>query len=90
MKCFGITPFVFDDNAIPQEIEHEYGIKPIDKNDLHDFDCVIIAVAHCSFKELDLTKMFKSIDNNKKVIIDVKSILDKESYLSLGFRLWRL
>ena len=90
LKDFGITPFVFDDNAIPQEIEHEYGIKPIDKKDLHDFDCVIIAVAHNSFRELELKKLFKNIDNNKKVIIDIKSILDKESYLSQGYKLWRL
>lgn len=90
LKDFGITPFVFDDNASSQEIEHEYGVTPIDKKDLHDFDCVIVAVAHNSFKDLDLAKMFKDTDNTKKVIIDVKSILDKEQYLSKGYRLWRL
>ena len=90
LKEFGITPFVYDDNAIPQEIENEYGVKPIDKNDLHSFDCIIIAVAHDSFKKMDLTKMFKEGENNKKVIIDVKSSLDKKKYLSKGYQLWRL
>lgn len=90
LKDFGITPEVFDDNAIAQEIEHEYGVKPVLKDDLHDFDCVIVAVAHDSFRELDLTKLFKNVDNSKKVIIDVKSVLDKDKYLPSGYRLWRL
>lgn len=90
LKDFGITPFVFDDNATSQDIEHEYGAKPITKDDLHDFDCIIVAVAHNSFKELDLSKLFKNGDNNKKVIIDVKSILNKEDFLSKGYRIWRL
>ena len=91
LKDFGVTPDVFDDNAVSSEIEHEYGVKPINKEDLHDFDCVIVAVSHNSFKSLDLDKMFKkNVSNSKKVIIDVKSVLDKQKYLDKGYRLWRL
>ena len=90
LQEYGITPFVFDDNAIPEEIEHEYGVTPISEDGLHDFDCVIVAVAHDSFKSLDLGKLFRDVPNNQKVIIDVKSILDKEKYLELGYKLWRL
>lgn len=90
LKDFGITPFIFDDNAIASEIEHEYGVKPIDKKGLSDFDCIIIAVAHESFKKLDLEKLFKDAPNKQKVIIDVKSILDKEKYLNKGYNIWRL
>ena len=90
LKDFGITPYVFDDNAIASEIEHEYGVKPINKRDLYDFDCVIVAVAHDSFKKIDLNKLFKKVDNNKKVIIDVKSISDKETFENGGYRIWRL
>lgn len=90
LKEFGISPFIYDDNAVPQEIEHEYGVKPIQKDELKDFDCVIIAVAHKSFKDLNLTKLFKNVDNKNKVIIDVKSILDKKAYASEGYVVWRL
>ncbi len=91
LKDFGITPLVYDDNAVASEIEHEYGVKPISKDDLHDFDCVIIAVGHNSFKSLDLTKLFKqNVNNSQKVIMDVKSILDKGKYLSEGYSFWRL
>ena len=90
LKEFGITPDVFDDNAIASEIEHEYGVKPVGKSELHDYDCVIVAVAHSSFTELDLSKLFKNIDDGKKVIIDIKSIIGKEKYLSKGYKIWRL
>lgn len=90
LKDFGVIPCVFDDNADSREIEREYGVKPISKEELRDFDCIIIAVAHNSFKELDLSKAFKSAENNKKVIVDVKSVLDKNKYLNEGYRIWRL
>ncbi len=90
LKDFGITPFVFDDNAIDLEIEKEYGIKPIHKDQLKDFDCVIIAVAHKSFANINIDSLFKDVVNSKKVIIDVKSYLNKEFYLNKGYSLWRL
>ena len=90
LKDFGITPYIYDDNAVAEEIIHEYGVKPIEKSDLHDFDCIIIAVGHDTFKYLEIDNLFKHTDNSSKVIIDVKSILDKEKYISLGYKLWRL
>ena len=90
LKDFGIVADVFDDNAIPSEIEHEYGVKPISEEELHNFDCLIIAVAHESFKAIDINTIFKKTPNNKKIIIDVKSTLNKEEYLSKGYSIWRL
>ena len=91
LKDFGITPFVFDNNAIASEITHEYGVNPISEKDLHDFDCVILAVAHDSFRSLNFESLFKkNIENRKKVIVDVKSFLDKDYYLNKGYCLWRL
>ena len=90
LKDFGITAQVFDDNAISSEIEQEYGVKPISRNELHDFDCIIIAVAHDSFKKIDFAKLFKNVPNNKKIIIDVKSLLDRNKYVSEGYVVWRL
>lgn len=89
LKDFGIVPEVFDDNAIPFEIEHEYGVKPIRKDDLHDFDCVIIAVGHDSFRNINLKDLFRK-SKCKKVIIDVKSIVDKKNYNDNDYIIWRL
>ena len=90
LRSFGVTPLVYDDVASADDIQSEYGITPILKKDLHDFDCIIIAVAHASFLKIDIEKMFKHINNNKKVIIDVKSFLNKEEYIKKGYSLWRL
>ena len=90
LKEFGIAASIFDDNAVSSEIEHEYGVKPIDKTRLHDFDCIIVAVGHDSFRNVNLDNIFKKNTNDKKVIIDVKSILDKEKYIKEGYRFWRL
>lgn len=90
LKDFGITASIYDDNADELEIKKEYGIKPICKGELHDFDCVIVAVGHDSFRKLNLELLFKDTINCKKTIIDVKSILNKEAYLTKGYNLWRL
>lgn len=90
LKEFGITPLVFDDNAIASEIELEYGVKPISQKDLFDFDCVIVAVGHDSFKKLNIPTLFKRSANGRKVLIDVKGILDKKYFEDAGYSFWRL
>jgi len=90
LKDFGVIPFVYDDNADPSEIEFEYGVKPAAISDLHDFDCVIIAVGHESFKKINFHDLFKRKSNFSKVVIDVKSILKKEEFVSKKYQYWRL
>lgn len=90
LKDYGIVASVFDDNAISSEIKREYDVEPISKQELKNFDCVILAVGHDSFKRIDIASLFKKTDNSKKVIIDVKSILEKEKYIDEGYSFWRL
>ena len=61
--------------------------------ELKDLDCLIIAVAHQEFKALsneDLAKMFKDVPNDKKIIVDVKGVRQKDELLALGYKYWRL
>lgn len=90
LKDFAIFPSVFDDNASNEEIMEEYKIAPIDRCDLHDFDCVVIAVSHTSFKNIDLKSLFRKGTHNKKVIIDVKSMVDQSLFDSNEYIIWRL
>ena len=90
LREYGITPFVYDDNADSKEVEKEYGVTLIGKNDLHGFDCIIIAVAHESIKKLVLNNIFKEGKLYKKIIIDVKSIVDRKEYDSEDYVIWRL
>jgi UDP-N-acetyl-D-galactosamine dehydrogenase len=61
--------------------------------EIHDADCVILAVAHREFVDLTperLDRLFAPMPNDEKVIIDIKSILPKDQLLEAGYRYWRL
>ncbi|MOA69948.1 hypothetical protein D3C78_1984640 [compost metagenome] len=56
-------------------------------------DAIIIAVSHKQFLDMNLNdfdKLFKKVDNNKKIIIDVKAVLDRRETENLNYRYWRL
>lgn len=90
---YGIVPVVVDPWANERDAMHEYGVKltPIDKVD--DADCVIVAVAHNEFRKLgvaDIKKLYKSVDDAEKVLIDVKGLYPIEELKESGISWWRL
>ena len=90
---FGITPVLVDPEADPEGAKKECPTPLVDLKDVHDADCVILAVAHREFKALslaDIDAMFASAPNDEKVLIDVKSVLDKNAIEAAGYRYWRL
>ena len=93
LKEFGIEPLVADPWADPADAMREYGVELIDWTEVRDADCVVFAVAHDSFKTItreQLDKLFKTAENEQKVVIDIKSILPREDYASEDYRFWRL
>ncbi|MFD2639172.1 nucleotide sugar dehydrogenase [Piscibacillus salipiscarius] len=90
---FGIEPEIVDPVANPEEVYQEYGLELTSMDQLNDLDCIVLAVAHDQFKDMDLSvfnKLFANVSNENKVIIDVKSVLDRESIEAEGFEYWRL
>jgi len=90
---YGIEPIICDPVADKADAEKFYNIKLHDLKDLNNLDCLVIAVAHKEFLEISndvISKMFKDMPTNKKVIIDVKGIKNKEEMKELGFTYWRL
>lgn len=88
---YGIGPKVADPWVDPVEAKDVYGIDIIPVEQMQNLDCLIVAVAHRQFREMDaeaFKKMFTVGANNHKVLIDVKSVLDKDEFA--GFRYWRL
>jgi len=93
LKEFEITPYVVDYEADSADVEKEYGFGLVDINDLKDMDALVFAVAHKEYKALsveEMDRLFKDCPNNKKIVIDVKSILDKNALAEMGYRIWRL
>ena len=71
----------------------EYGITLTDLSEVHDADCIIVAVAHEEFKNMnlhELDKLYKVGNNYEKVLIDVKNIFNKSVFSKNEYRYWNL
>ncbi|WP_242302236.1 nucleotide sugar dehydrogenase [Bacillus cereus group sp. BfR-BA-01423] len=93
LKEYGINPVVVDPEADYMEVKREYGIDLIDIKDIQDADCLVLAVAHNVFKEMSLEEfdsLFGGMDNKEKVLIDIKSMLNRSEIEEKGYSYWRL
>lgn len=93
LKEYGITPLVVDPVADQEEAFEEYGITFNTLAEVKDVDTLVITVAHEEFKQIDIKKfegMFRSTNNENKVLVDVKGILNREYFESLNYKYWRL
>lgn len=90
LKEYGIQPIVADSQADASEAKALYGIEFVDMASIKDMDAVILAVAHTEYTSLqmsDIEKMFKS---DKKVLLDLKGLLNRKRYEEAGYIYWRL
>ena len=91
---YEIYPVLVDPYADAKDVERSYSQKLSTEADAINADCLVLAVAHEEFanKSLDdWNKYYKdSLSQDEKVIIDIKSILDKDEVVKSGIRYWRL
>ena len=90
---YGITPVIADPCADADEAKREYGIELVDAETIREMDAVILAVAHDAFQNLDvdaMSRFYKAGNNDKKVLVDVKGILDRKAFEDAGYLYWRL
>ncbi len=90
---YGITPVISDPTADSDEAKRLYGVEFVAMDTIRDCDAVVLAVAHEAFQNLaqaDFDKMFKPGDNGKKVLADIKGLLDRKQYEAAGYKYWRL
>lgn len=91
LREYGIEPMVYDPVADAQETESLYGISFISKQSIGKVDAVIVAVAHNEFLEYGLNTLNDFFtENTKKVVIDVKSILNRNEFEQAGYCYWSL
>lgn len=86
---FNIEPLVFDPEADAAEAEQIYGLKFVKEDDMNDLDLIIIAVNHNAFSGQKMNYWLNRV-NNKKVIMDLKGMLNKDEVESLDVAYWRL
>lgn len=91
LKQYGVTPLVSDPWADAADAERSYGVDLVPMDEMRGLDCLIVAVAHRQFREMDVSEykaMFAGGSNSNKVLVDVKSVLDKDDFTE--YRYWRL
>ncbi len=92
LREYGIEPMITDPVADKAEAEREYGVKLVSQDEIKDMDAVILAVSHREFENLTM-KDFDSLfaqTHQKKVLSDIKGMLDRDAYESAGYLYWRL
>ena len=87
---YGITPIIADPEADADEAKHLYGIEFVDMNSMRDMDAVVLAVAHDSFSSLAMEDIDKFFGKGKKVLLDIKGLLNRKEYETAGYSYWRL
>ena len=93
LNNYEIKPVLIDPNADAKDVKRSYGVELSYDKDGYDADCIVLAVSHDEFKNKSLAdwgKYFKNCSDSEKVIIDIKSILNKEEAENAGYRYWRL
>ncbi|MDO5457005.1 MAG: nucleotide sugar dehydrogenase [Atopococcus tabaci] len=93
LREYGIEPAVSDQWADAEEAKEIYDVELTDLEEVSEADCLVFAVSHPEFKEMAVAEadaLFKDLPNDEKIVIDVKSVLDKESYAEAGYNFWRL
>lgn len=94
LKEFEIEPIVTDSWADVDIAKHEYGVDLLPFADIPKADCVIVAVGHSEFRSMSMMQikqLFKSeLQDDEKVLIDVKSLYRKDELDASGMRYWRL
>ncbi|NMB43910.1 MAG: nucleotide sugar dehydrogenase, partial [Clostridiales bacterium] len=93
LREYGIEPIVVDPEADAAEAKHEYGIDLVDIKEVKDADCIVLAVGHDSFKKMKLDEidaLYGNFENREKILIDVKSILDRSKIEKKQYSYWRL
>ena len=73
LEQFGAKVDVFDPWADPDEAEHEYGLRPIQKLKPGTYDAVVMGVAHDEFRKMGLARI-RELARKNHVLYDIKYV----------------
>lgn len=88
LKEYGIDPVISDPVADVLEAKRIYGVEFTDMSAIKGMDAIILAVAHDDYKGLTKAEVDQLYGTGKKVLLDVKGILNPAAYSDYSF--WRL
>ncbi len=89
---YGIRPVISDPLANDKDASDEYKINLTDIKEIENMDAVILAVAHNEYKSLSiesLNNLYKK-DIQKKILLDLKNLIDHQQAKQAGYLYWSL
>lgn len=89
LQSFGLDVQVHDSMALPEQAEHEYGVRLLKFEEMRPADAVILAVSHEEYVKAGWRLIERLLKNGQGVVLDVKGVLDRALQPS-GVELWRL
>jgi len=90
LKEYGITPVICDPAADSDEALRLYGIEFVSLDAIKNMDAVILAVAHEQFSKFTMNDIDGMFADGKKVLLDIKGLLNRKEYEAAGYSYWRL
>lgn len=90
LREYGIVTVIADPQADATEAKRLYGIEFSDMTCIENVDAVVLTVAHEEFRLLTMNQLDALYGDGKKVLIDVKGIMDRREYENAGYCYWRL
>lgn len=90
LREYGVEPFIADPVADAAEAKLLYGIEFVPMHEIRNMDAVILAVSHSEFAGFSMTDVDNFFGEGKKVLLDVKGVLDRKAYEAAGYCYWRL
>lgn len=90
LREYGIKPVIADPAADAAEAKRLYGIEFVDMAAISNMDAVVLAVAHTELKSLTMEQIDALYSEGKKIMIDVKGLLNRKQYEEAGYSYWRL
>ena len=90
LQEYGINPLISDPEADLDEAKRLYNIDFTDISEINNMDAVILAVAHSKFNTLTMNEINKFFGAGKKVLLDIKGLLNRKEFEAAGYLYWRL
>ncbi|MBQ1820391.1 MAG: nucleotide sugar dehydrogenase [Clostridia bacterium] len=90
LREYGIQPVIADPQADADEAKRLYGVEFVEIDAIRGMDAVILAVAHTEFSSFTMDRVDAFYGSGKKVLLDLKGLLNRREYETAGYRYWRL
>lgn len=90
LREYKIDPVIADPQADSEEAKRLYGIEFTEMGKIKNMDAVILAVSHKEFCGMPMERLDEMFADDKKVLLDLKGLLERKDYEAAGYYYWRL